>query len=384
MQPPILTRPFLLLVAGHFLESLGYASLLLLPLYLDHLGASRAQVGTVLAAGAIGGLAVRPAVAWSLDRLGRRISLLGGTGLLAVGLVATGLADRVGPWVYGAQILAGMGVATTFTGYFTAAADLVPPQRRTEGLALFGISGLVPLGVNPLAVALGFTGAELPRFFLAVGGLVALSGAFLFSVPGGRVTGVAPRLAEIGAALRARVLWSVWLATATFSTLVATTMAFATVVAADRGMANPSLLWLTYAAGAVGVRLFGASVPDRVGPARMIPPAMSTYIGAVGIVAGAHTSGGFLLAGGLAGIGHGYAFPVLTGQVVDRVTPGLRGTAMSLYTALWDVVKLAWVPVAGILADGVGDTAMLLTTATAAACSLAIWGILEGRGSAPA
>lgn len=147
-RPPLVTKSFLLLVLGHFLQGLGWSSMLLLPLYLDHLHASRAEVGAIMAMASVGGLTARPLVAWALDRVGRRPTLLAGTALMSLGMVLLALATDVGPLVYGVRLLFGLGQGAVFTGYFTVAADLVPEARRTEGLALFGLSGLVPLAIT--------------------------------------------------------------------------------------------------------------------------------------------------------------------------------------------------------------------------------------------
>jgi hypothetical protein len=39
-RPTLFTRSFVILMAAQLLQSVGYASMLLLPLYLDFLGAS--------------------------------------------------------------------------------------------------------------------------------------------------------------------------------------------------------------------------------------------------------------------------------------------------------------------------------------------------------
>ncbi|MEQ1507781.1 MAG: MFS transporter, partial [Myxococcota bacterium] len=266
-DPPMWTRPFALLTAGHFLQAVAGSALILLPVYLDHLGADRTAVGVVMAASALGGLAVRPLVAWTLDRVGRRPTLFAGTAVLTAGMAALGLVDRVGPFVVGVHALIGAGEAALFTGYFTLAADLVPERRRTEGLALFGISGLVPLVINPIAGQLAIAGADFRWFFPALGGLVALSSVTLAPLPE-TAPGTArppPSARAVLDALRHRALWPVWLATVVFAGLVALFMAFVTVAAADRGVPDPGVVWLTYAIGAVTVRLVGRGVPDRVG-----------------------------------------------------------------------------------------------------------------------
>jgi len=375
----VLTRPFLLLVAAHFLQALGYASLILLPLYLVHLGASRSEVGVVMAAAAVGGLVVRPLVAWSLDRVGRKPTLYVGTVVLVASMASLGLVRSVGLAVVVAHAVIGMAEAALFSGYFTVAADIVPEARRTEGLALFGISGLVPLVVNPIAGGLGIDGGQLRGFFVVVSLLILASLPFLWPIPE-RAPHTADSGASVGEVLRSlrhRALWPVWTATMVFAALVGVFMSFVTVAAADAGATNAGVIWLTYAVGAIGVRLFGASIPDRVGPSRLVPPALSAYVAGFLVAAFASTDLGFAVAGLLAGFAHGTCFPVLTGQAVTRTPPDQRGAALSLFTALWDLVKLLLVPVAGWVADVTSDRGMLLATAATALAGLALWAWLE-------
>ena len=108
---PIVTSAFVFLVVAHFLQALGWSSMLLLPLYLDWLGATRAEVGTVMAMSAIGGLAARPFVGWSLDMLGRKRTLYAGTAALVTGVLSLGLVHEVGLLVYGARVVMGVGMA---------------------------------------------------------------------------------------------------------------------------------------------------------------------------------------------------------------------------------------------------------------------------------
>ena len=389
-RPPILTIPFALLVGAHFLHSLGFSSLILLPLYLDHLGADRATVGGVMGIAAVGGLIARPVVGAALDRVGRKTTLAVGTFALVAGLVGIGAPEAVGPGIYGAMVLVGIGTATGFTGYFTLASDLVPAARRTEGIALFGISGMLPLTINPAAGAIGVEGADLRWFFPLIGAAVAASLPFLAAVraPRPAPAGPAPKPnakppAHVLVSLSQRPLWPVWLATVVFAGLVAIFMAFATVIAADRGVGNPGIIWLTYAAGAVTVRVFGAWIPGRIGPSRMVPPALLSYATAGVLVALTASPSGFAAAGLFAGFGHGYCFPILTAQTVARVPDRVRGSALSLFTALWDLVKLSLVPAAGALADATDDRTMMIAVVAGALAGLVGWGALEAGTIVP-
>ena len=77
--------------------------------------------------------------------------VLGG---VALQVAATSLylrLDTLGLHVYGIRLLDGMAMTMWYTALFTYAADLVPASRRTEGLAIFGISGLIPIGLAAVA-----------------------------------------------------------------------------------------------------------------------------------------------------------------------------------------------------------------------------------------
>ncbi len=377
--PPILTRAFLGLMAAHFLQALGYASMLLLPLYLASLGASRTEIGAIMATSAVGGLLLRPAVGWSLDTIGRKTTLTAGTVAGCLGLSMVALVTDISASAYAARLVFGVGVGAMFTGYFTFAADLVPMSRRTEGLALFGVSGLVPVLVNPAAERLGLDGPSLRFFFPAMGLVVLSSLLFLRGVPepprpprAGR-----PRPRAAFAEFAQRRLWSVWLATVVFSGFVSLFFTFATVTAASRGMAHPADVWLTYAVGAAIVRLAGGRILDRIGPRNLVAPALACYAFAAMTLGAAQTSHALLSAGLLGGVAHGFCFPVLASQVVSRVPEARRGGGLATYTGLWDLASLALPPLLGMLADARDDKQMFDIAALAAACLLAVWATLE-------
>jgi MFS family permease len=376
----LLTRAFVLLVVAHFLQALGYASLLLLPPYLQHLGASRTEIGTIGALGAAAGVATRPLVGWALDAWGRKPTIVAGTLMAVAGMVLIGWVDRMGPTIYLARIVFGIGAGTLFAGYFTLAADIVPAGRRTEGLALFGISGLVPLFVNPLSDRIGVATADLRWFLPLMGAVILLSLGALLALP--RSAGSAAAKPSARAALRAlrkRPLWPVWLATFAFSALVAVFMTFAAVTAERRGVSHAATLWLGYGVGAIGVRLVGARLPDRIGPANLVAPAFAAYVVGMLLAAQAETLDGFVVAALFAGVGHGYCFPVLTSQVVSRTPVPVRGSALALFTALWGGSELVVSPLFGAVADRHGDAAMFWVGAVGGIGALGLWLGLEHR-----
>ena len=380
MSDRLLHADFVRIVASHTLAALGWSSMLLLPVYLAHVGASRAEIGAIMSASAMAGLLVRPAVGVLLDRWGRRPVIAIGATVQAIAMGAVAGIEAPDAFAFGVRSLFGLGTAAVFTGYFTLATDLVPTRRRTEGIALFGISGLVPLSINPLSQTIGIDAPALRWFLPATGVLVLLSVWPLAGIrERPRTTGKGPGGLAVLRALGRRPLWSAWVATLAFATLVVVFQAFATVTAHARGIPRPADIWLSYAIGAVAVRLFGARLPDRVGPHNLIAPAMAALAGGILALAVAADREAVLLAGLLGGLGHGIGFPVLTSQVASRSPESMRGSALAGFTGLWDCSFLIAPPLLGRIADRDGDAAMLTTAATLAVFALAAWMALEAR-----
>ncbi|MCA8920480.1 MAG: MFS transporter [Planctomycetes bacterium] len=375
----LFTPAFLILISGQLLQALGYSSMLLLPLYLEHLGATRAQIGWLQQSlPALAGLACRPFVAVALDRWGRRPTLIVGTVCLVAGMESMVFVDTLGPALWVSRFLYGVGAGALFSSYFAFASDLIPTHRRTEGLALFGIAGLLPMVVNPLVQNLGLDPPELRLYFPLLGFVILASLIPVFFLREPLAQGgpgvVRPSVFK---ALAVRQLVPVWLASVVFSSLVAVFMTFATVSADARGIENSAAVWLTYAGGAITVRLLGSRIPDRIGPHNLVAPALGCYCVGFVIATQAFTTTGFLLAGLFAGVGHGYCFPVLTSQVVTRVDPLWRGSALTLFTALWSLSELCLTPLCGRLADAFGDASLFAGVATVGAGSLVLWAVAE-------
>ena len=380
-----MTRAFVYLVLAHFAQAIGWSSMLLFPLYLAHLGASRTEIGTIMGAAAVGGLLLRPAVGWGLDHVGRKVTLTVGTLVAAAAMGAVFFVRATGLLPYVVRFAFGIGTGALFSGYFTFCTDIVPVARRTEGIALFGISGLVPLAVNPFATEIGVAAADI-RWFLPLLALAMVGSLFfLHRVPEPAQADPLdrPGFAATLRALRTRPLWPVWLVTIAFSSLVMVFMAFASVTAETRGLGRPTAFWLTYAAGAICVRLFGARVPDRVGPHNIVAPAVALCVGGALVMAFARDMTTLQLAGLLGGMGHGYCFPVLTAQVASRTPAAVRGSALAAFTALWDVSFLIAPPILGWIADRTTDAVMFATAACWGVVALVVWLPLEHRLGRP-
>jgi MFS family permease len=378
---PLFTRRFGWLFAAHFLQAFGFGSLFLLPLFLEHIGATKLEIGSIMAVQGVGALVVRPLVAWSLDNLGRKTTLYAGTALITLGLVMVAFIEDTGPYAYVSRVVFGMGTGALFPGYFAFASDIIPASRRTEGIAIFGLGGLLPLAFNPLIPRLGIDAAGLSGFFPIIGLVVACSVFFLIPIaetPLQKNTDGTSFWRSLKHLTKPAV-WPVWFATIVFAGMLAVFASFVTVLANQRGVSDPTAIWFTYAAGAACVRLLGAKLPDRVGPSNMVTPSVAFYVIGIVVVAQATTTEQFMIGGLLTGLGHGYCFPVLTAQVINRVPTQIRGSGLAFSTGLFELSGLTLTPLFGAFADSTSLPAMFLLVALSATIGTMGWFWLESR-----
>jgi MFS family permease len=148
-------RDLLILFTTGLLFWASLASLLpTLPLYLQHIGASRHQIGLLMGSIAIGLLVFRPWVGQLADRpdshngrFVRRIQVLM-LGVVAAAVVPLGyLLTQSIPLLALIRIFHGLSIAAFTTAYSALVVDISPERQRGE---LLGYMSLV----NPIGVAI--------------------------------------------------------------------------------------------------------------------------------------------------------------------------------------------------------------------------------------
>jgi MFS family permease len=118
-------------------------------------------------------------------------------------------------------------------------------------------------------------------------------------------------------------------------------------------LARPELgsmttFYSTYAISAVLLRALFSWMPERYGLIRVLIPSMVTSAAGLLVLAFASEPTHLILAAALCGIGHGFAFPITSALVVTRAKPEERGSAVALYTALYDLGILLGGPTFGL------------------------------------
>jgi len=329
VQTPLVTRALLLRFVSVVASSVGfYLPLAAVPMYA-------AAAGSASAGGLANGALLAATVAAELATP-RFVARVGYRWALSIGLVLLGapalvlLATAALPAIVAVNAARGVGFAITVTAGGALTAQLIPQERRGEGLALVGLVGGVPsLLTLPLgawaAVHWGFG----PVFVLtAVVPLLAVA-----TVPGlpGRATTAAGHLGVVrslrhGALARPATVFA---ASAAAAGVVVTFLPLA--LSHHASWVAPAALLLQPTTATLGRWLAGRH-GDRHGQSRLLLPGLGLSM--AGVLAMAVTASDALVLAGAATFGAG--FGVLQNATLSLMYARVPATGFSAVSAIWN------------------------------------------------
>ena len=330
------------------------------PGYLLELGADEVRIGLIVGVAGLATIVVRPWVGRFMDEHGRRLVIRTGTLLVAASTLAMANISQIGVALVGVRLVQGIGQAVTITAFWTYIADRVPVANRAQGIAVFSISGLLPMGIAP---ALGdlvlSTGWSYQGLFLIAAGFSLV--AFILSLFLHK-SGVSTGATTTGfrAVLGSEALRPVWVATVFLSIAFTTAFVFVKTYATTSGLNSVGPFFSAFALAAIVWRLVFGGLPDNVGLKKVIGPGLASFaigLSIVGVVGG---TGGLALGGFFAGLGHGISFPAILAMATTRAAVGDRGTVTAVLTAVFDLVLFAIAPFLGLVIAIYGYPAMFL------------------------
>jgi MFS family permease len=350
----------------------------LMPLFIRSLGGGEIIIGLLLGVGTAASVLARPAIGTLLDTWGRREVLLVAGGLNVVSWLPFLAIHTIGVPLFFWSTLHAVVWGALFAGFFTYAADLAPPSRRAEGIAVFGVFGMAPNGLGPWLGESIIADAGYPAYFLTAAGFGLVSTLLTLLIPARRAVVTATDAVKRGTwhdmreAVAQPGLPRVMV---TFLLLgIAINAAFFFVAPFTRvlGMERAAPFFTAYAATSVVIRVFGRRILDVLGPHRVSIPAFAFFalgLGALGFL----PRDGVLVACGMAcGAGHGTLFPVLTALAITRAPVRMQGTVVSLTTAALDFGAVIGTPLCGVIAQLAGYPVMFGSVAVASLAGLAL------------
>jgi MFS family permease len=356
------TRDYLLQLGSVFLVSSSFYVLLpLLPVYVTDVWAGTlSQVGllaTVMSASAV---PARLFGGWACDRWGRRPVQIGSLALFALISLGYPLASSLTA-LLAVRLLYGLPFGGVTAANVTVTSDLVPEQRRGEGLGYYTLAQTLALAIFPvLAFRLLGRFGYLWLFWLAVWlllGSVIL--AALIRHPDVRDPAVRLNLRGL---LERRIGW---LSLLEFLVALgyAGAISFISLHATRVGVSNGGIFYSLYAAGAAVVRPVAGKLYDRRGPNLPVLGGLGGMALAYALLAVWEAPAGFYLGSLVYGIGLGALTPSVTAMAVSLVPPARRGAATATLFAGFDVGMVVGPLMTGLAAEGPGGYRLMFALA---------------------
>ncbi|MFZ5825045.1 MAG: MFS transporter [Bacillota bacterium] len=355
-RPAIWNRDFTLLWVTNFLMATSFYFLLpTVPAFAtDILRADKSQVGYLIGIFTVAALAIRPLAGYLLDVRGRKAVYLGGLSLFAL-FVFSYQAASVFLLLLVVRFLHGLSWGVLTTGGSTVAADLLPGERRGEGLGYYGMTMTLAMAFGPL-LGLQIAGDGLyGRLFFAAGALAAVAALMgaLIRYPTVKPSG---RSLSVDSFLDRRVLPVAGIALVGMMSYGGV-VSFLTLFTQERGL-NAGLFFLVYAVAMSIARPFAGRLLDRRGPTLTLSGGLLMLMAGFVVLGMTQTTPLFALAAVLLGVGNGNVFPTLQAMAINLVEPQRRGVASSTLFSGIDLGIGLGSTVLGWVADAAGLAAM--------------------------
>ncbi len=343
---PLITPLFVLITASGLFYFLAIGALLpTLPRYVEEeLGGSGLEVGLVVGAFAVSAALVRPWVGRLGDLVGRRTMAVAGAAIAAVSIAPLGLVAAVWFLVL-VRFVTGLGEASFFIGAATAAQDLAPDHRRGEAASFFSIAIYGGLAFGPSLGEYLYKQFGPDSTWLFAAGACALSMVLATFIPRelGRVEHPSPRrgLLHPAAVLPGTVLLLGLLGFVGFS-------AFVPLYIDEIGVSDAGPFFLVYGVLVLGVRIFGARLPDRLGAVRTSNIALASIAVGIGSVAAIASVIGLWIGTVLLAIGMSLLFPALFTLAVNNAPSTERSHAVGTFSLFFDLAQGLGAPFLGL------------------------------------
>lgn len=357
----------------------------ILPLFADEFGVGATAIGLTLSFFALARLILNVPLGVLSDRYGRRMLLIGGPLVTAVGMVGSGLSGGIVE-LLAWRFVAGAGSAMYMTGAQVYLTDISTPENRArfigtnQGALLFGTS----MGPAVGGLLAEFWGIRVPFYVVGGAAIVATVYAFLRLPETRHLAQAAPAPTPPVAGQKQRRPWLTFMLSRDFFAVSwVTLMIFFTRTAARQtimplmavasfGMGAGSLGVLFTVMSVINLVLIppAAFIADRFGrKMAIIPSGMVVALGLL-VLALSTNLPVFYLGAIILALGTSVAGPAPAAYAADIAPPHLRGLAMGLYRSSGDIGFLIGPIILGLVADSsnyswaLGLNALLIAVAS--------------------
>ncbi|WP_261305742.1 MFS transporter [Paenibacillus andongensis] len=365
-RKPLWTKAFLITSLSNLLLFFSFQMLIpTIPTHVSQLGGNDVQVGLVIGIFTISSLLTRPFAGRALDSFGRKHVLLVGLAICALTIAGYSYMAAV-TLILAARFVHGIGWGMSTTSLGTVIADIIPSERRGEGMGYYGLSNTFAMATAPLTGLWLMHTYGFPRVLL-ISTLLALLSLFssLF------ITYTKPLPLEKSEE-KPKLMDRLWERTAILPSVLLLFTAicyggivtFITLFGHEAGISNVGWFFLCNASMVLIVRPITGMLFDRKGPEWvLLPGALFTLAGLL-LLSYAHSEASLAAAAICYGIGFGSLQPALQAWTIARAAPNRRGAANGTFFSANDLGIGLGAMVLGALANLSGSYALMYRYST--------------------
>jgi MFS family permease len=368
-----------------------------LPLFARELGFGATAAGAAVGAFALARLFFNVPLGALSDTKGRRLLIVGGPLVVAVGMVGSGLADGIITLVIW-RFVAGLGSSMYMTGSLAYLIDIATPNNRTRLLAVNQGALLIGVSIGPSLGGLVAAeyGLRAPFFVVAVAALIAtVYGYFrmpetIKPIEDGTIQ---PRFrSKTMAGLRGlRSAPFLAIAFANFAyfltrgTAPNTLMPLMAVDSFSLSVDQIGLLLGAMAMMSLILLPFASTIADRWGRAQVIVPSLALTAISLAVIGLATDTAIFVFGSLLLGFASAVAGPAPAAYAAEVSSEDDRGLAMGAFRTAGDLGLLLGPPLLGVVADNAGYQWSFGANALIVAGAAILMGVVAlGRNRRPA
>ncbi|GAE36289.1 MFS transporter [Halalkalibacter akibai] len=307
-----------------------------LPLFITTLGGGASQVGLVTGIFMLSAIFIRPFAGILAMKVDKKLLLVLGIFIMALSTGAYYLSNHISTLLL-IRLIHGAGFGLVTTYFATLAAEIVPRDRRGEGIGYFGVGETVAISIGPMIGIMTLELYDFQRLFfggMAVLFLAAIMAIFIKRAPIGK--DLDKQVSGQFKLLEKRVLFPAVLILL-IGIAAGGIMSFFSLYALEKDFTQVGLFFLLIAAASFMIRLISGKMFDVYGPAIILIPGSILSITGLIILYVAVSDSMFLIAAIFYGLGFGAIFPAIQTWCLNLVEEHEHEDAMASFFNFFDL-----------------------------------------------
>jgi MFS family permease len=385
-KPKLWTANFISIAIANFLAFTSFYYLLVtLPIFaIQSLHEDKSAVGLITTVFLISAIIVRPIAGKWIEKAGKPVIFL-----IAFLILCGASAFYFFPHSVPALLIlrfchgVGFGMATTAAGAIVA--DLIPDERKGEGMGYYGLTMNLAMVIGPfLGLTVMQQGGAIEMFIVnAACCLLAFIACLFVRLPkrdrAASSSAVSPSTVGLSGFLELAAV-PVSLVAAFFALAYSAIISFVSVYAQEIGVAEAaSSFFVVYAVVLLVSRPFTGRWFDVYGAHVIIYPAILLFAVGTYLLSVSTTAPLFLASAALIGLGWGTVFPSLQTIAIQNARPEKRAAATATFLSIFDFGFGIGSFLFAYIAAGVGYGTLYFFTSFLVLVGLGVYYVLHGR-----